>query len=86
MSDSTGGDQPQGKGSHGPLGGPNPPPAQPNVTNQQVLVIDSNVISLLTPDQARELAILQVEFARDVSERATQAYNRLLAVLTNCGD
>jgi len=87
MDETEGGMQPQSKGSQGPLGGSTPaPPPLPPVTNQQLLVIDGNVLQVLTQNEARELAILQVEFARDVSERATQAYNRLLAVLTNCGD
>jgi hypothetical protein len=86
MDETEGGVQPQSKGSQGPLGGSNPAPPLPPVTNQQLLVIDGNVLQALSQNEARELAILQVEFARDVSERATQAYNRLLAVLTNCGD
>ncbi len=86
MDETEGGVQPQSKGSQGPLGGSNPAPPPPPVTNQQLLVIDGNVLQALSQNEARELAILQVEFARDVSERATQAYNRLLGVLTNCGD
>jgi hypothetical protein len=57
-------------------------PAQSGVTNQQLLALDSSFFPVLGEDQALEVAIVQLEFARDVSRLAADAYDRVIAALT----
>ena len=77
MSENTGQD---GVKTH-PGGGTAAPPPSPPVTNQPLLVLDSNVVATLTPAEARQLAIIQVEFAAGVSRLAADAYDRVLSLL-----
>jgi hypothetical protein len=86
MSNTTGGPSPTGRGS----GGDGPDKTrqkhhagpQPTISNQQLLVLDTSLLPPLEEDQARQLAIVQIEFARDVSNLAAAAYQRVLETLT----
>jgi hypothetical protein len=48
------------------------------VSNQQQLVLDSSIFSELSPETRRELKIIQLEYARDVSAAAADAYEKLI--------
>ncbi len=80
------GSNPTGRGTHG--GGNATMRAAPpggvsgSVNNQQLLVLDHAVFATLGDDLARDIAIVQVEYARDVSAAAAAAYDRILSVLT----
>ena len=76
---------PTGRGTHGG-GNMVGPPAYPggvsgSVNNQQVLVLDQSVFATLDDVLARDVAVVQVEYAREVSRAAAAAYDRILTVL-----
>jgi hypothetical protein len=56
------------------------------VTNQTLLVLDSHVHEHLSPRQSFRLALIQLEFARDVSARAAVAYEQILDELRKSAD
>jgi hypothetical protein len=61
-------------------------PCSSPVTNQTLLVVDSHLHEHLSPRQSLRLALIQLEFARDVSSRAAVAYDQILDELRKPAD
>jgi hypothetical protein len=51
------------------------------VTNQPILAYNTLALDDLTPDQLKAIKIAELQFARDVSTRAAQAYQQLLDII-----
>ena len=51
------------------------------VANQPLLALHGSVLSDLNSDELHALKVVQLEFARDVSLRAADAYQQTLSVL-----
>ncbi len=52
------------------------------VTNQPLLALGSNVYDNLTDEQAHNVTLVQLQFARDVSLRASAAYDQIIQHLS----
>ena len=80
-----GGTQPTGRGTIGGGGiwvqTPSFTGCSPDISNQQILVLDPAVLATLSEAEARRVAICQIRFARNVSAAAVTAYDGILEVL-----
>jgi hypothetical protein len=56
------------------------------VTNQPVLAYNALDLDDLTRDQLKAIKVAELQFARDVSTRAAQAYQQLLDIIPTALD